>query len=744
MRLLKSLSLLSAATVVPVLGFALLAAGFVVQGENENLVSAAKSRNRATLAAVDAEIRGAIGTLQALSGTSSLANGDLAAFHRYARTVLATQPSWQNIVLSERSGRQVVNARLPFGAPLVQQAVDAPSFDAATATRKPTVGNISFAPRLNNEPGIAVRVPIVSGDEVKSILTAVLSLESFQRLLADQGIPDEWATGIVDASGRLVARVPPLPPGQMASDDYLRNARSAKEGWYRGKTLEGDDTFTAFSTSALTGWSVGFAVPADAVLGGVSRAAWLMAGGLALSVAAAAIIAIGLSRRIAMPLSQLAAAAASLSEGKEPRPVESSIEEVHLLSDAFAVASRSIMTRDKELSRSSEELRTQAADLRQADANKSRFLALLAHELRNPLAPLRNGLAILKRSGIAPEREGTRAMMERQVAHMARLIDDLLDVSRIDRGQIELQRERVTLDTVVSNAIDSVRPAIDAKQQELIVQYAAGLQVHADPVRLTQVIANLLQNAAKFSPPRSRIEIAVAPDGDEAALTVKDSGIGFEPASSARIFDLFVRLDGDDGAQTHGGLGIGLTIVKSIVEMHGGRVVANSDGAGRGATFEVRLPLSKDNEQPRADGPSAPALALPSRRRVLVVDDNVDAAESMAVMLRLDGFDVRASFNGHEGLQMAREFKPAVAFLDLHMPGMGGIELAGALKSEPWAESLRLIALTGMGRPSDVDATHRAGFHAHLTKPAEPEELIRFASEPESNVISIFADRHAP
>jgi hypothetical protein len=263
MRLLKSLSLLSAATVLPVLGFALLAAGFVVQGENESLISASKSRNRATLAAVDAEIRGAIGTLQALSNTSSLVSGDFEAFHRHARTVLATQPSWQNIVLTDRSGRQVVNARLPWGAELLPRVVDATSFDAAIAARKPTVGDLSFAPRLNNEPGIPVRVPVALGPDVTHVLTAVLSVASFQQQLVDQAIPKDWTTGIVDNTGRLIARLPPVQAGQVAGDDYLRHVREHREGWYRGKTLEGKDTFTAFSTSDLTGWTIGFAVPSE-------------------------------------------------------------------------------------------------------------------------------------------------------------------------------------------------------------------------------------------------------------------------------------------------------------------------------------------------------------------------------------------------------------------------------------------------------------------------------------------------
>jgi signal transduction histidine kinase/CheY-like chemotaxis protein len=743
MRLLHNLVLLSAASAMPIVGVALLATGFFVQSESENLISTAKARNRATLAAVDAEIRGTVGTLQALSSTSSLVSGDFEAFHHRAGEVLASQPSWQNMLLTDRDGRQIVNARLPWGTPLLQQPAEPRSIEAAIATRKPAVGDLNFAPRLGNEPGISVRVPIAHGSEVTHVLSAVLSVASFQQLLASQGLPSDWVTGIVDNNGRLIARLPPTEPGKQAGEDYLRHTRASAEGWFRGRTLEGKDTFTAYSTSALTGWSIGYAIPAATVLGGATRAAWVMGGGIALSVLAAAVIAVGLSRRIAKPLSELADAAAALPQQAQRPQVVSNIAEVRALAAALAGAGRTLAARDRELSQSSEELRKQAAALRQADANKSRFLALLAHELRNPLAPLRYGLEILKRTGILPYQESTRAMMERQVVHMARLIDDLLDVSRIDRGLIELQRERVALDPLVANAIESVAAAMEAKHQELVVRYApGGLHVDGDPVRVIQVISNILQNASKFSPPGGCIEIATQADGAEAVLTVKDSGIGFDPASSARIFEVFMQLD-DDQHQARGGLGIGLSIVKSMVEMHGGSVRATSDGPGKGSTFEVRLPLSRTIEQAGARESAAPALPagpLTLNRRILIADDNLDAAESMAEILRQEGFEVRTAFDGVEALRMAREFKPDVAFVDLHMPGLGGVEVARNLKSEPWAAEVRLIALTGMGTALDIVRTQASGFDAHLIKPAALEEVLRWAHGA-SNVVPLFGDR---
>ena len=728
MRLLKSLFILSAATAVPILGFALLAGGYVVREERENLVSAAQSRNRATLAAIDAELRGAMGTLQAMSSAVSLADGDLQAFHRYAQTLLSTQPSWNNLVLADRGGHQLVNARLPWGTKLLAEVVDKSSFDATLATRQPSVGGLSFAPLLRSEPGIAVRVPIIREGDVPYVLTAVLSTRAFQRLLSTQGLPKGWTTGIVDSHGLLVARVPPVEPGTTASVDYLRRTRTDLEGWYRGKTLEGTDTFTAFSTSALTGWSVGYALPTEAVLGGATRAAWLTASGIALSVVAATFIAIGLSRRIAGPLQQLANAAVTLTENAEQPVVKSNVDEVHLLSAEFSEARRRLHARDLALQRSTDALLQQAADLRQADANKSRFLALLAHELRNPLAPLRSGLAVLMRTGAIAGQKELGLMMGRQIAHMSRLIDDLLDVSRIDRGVMELRHESLLLNMVVANAVEAAGPGMEEKQQRLEIRLAPGdAHIHGDSVRLTQVVSNILHNASKFSPHQGTIEIRTQCLGEKAILTVKDSGAGFRPEDADRIFELFVRLDGDK-SQLRSGLGIGLTIVKSIVDMHGGRVTAYSDGLGKGATFEVRLPLaSSEVAQVPTDEPiSKPGM---TQRKVMVVDDNVDGAEMMAEMLRLDGFEVRVAFDGAQGLKLAREWEPEVAFLDIQMPGMGGAELATALRTEPWAASLRLVALTGFGQPSDIEASMQAGFDAHLTKPAPPEEIVRLAAE---------------
>jgi len=368
------------------------------------------------------------------------------------------------------------------------------------------------------------------------------------------------------------------------------------------------------------------------------------------------------------------------------------------------------------------ELAVRAHQLERADTNKSQFLATLSHELRNPLAPLRNGLAILKRRGSA-EQADTLAMMDRQLTQLVRLVDDLLDVSRIDRGKIDLKRERVAIDAVVSAAIETARPSIDAKSHELVVTFAQkSLFVDGDPVRLAQIVSNLLINAAKFTPPKGRIELGMHSENGAVAISVRDNGVGIEADQLPSIFQMFVQLD----TQHAGGLGLGLALVKSLVELHDGRVDASSDGPGKGALFVVRLPLSP------SVGEAAPGRPAGSKsvggRRILVVDDNEDGAQSLAALLAAGGHDVSVFYNGAAALAAAATRMPEIAFLDLNMPVMDGFELAHKIRALPSGQSIQLIAVTGMGREADVMRTRAAGFDAHLTKPADPEKLLELAN----------------
>ncbi|MBA3886731.1 MAG: PAS domain S-box protein [Acidobacteria bacterium] len=365
--------------------------------------------------------------------------------------------------------------------------------------------------------------------------------------------------------------------------------------------------------------------------------------------------------------------------------------------------------------------------LRDADRRKDEFLATLAHELRNPLAPVRNALQILKMPRVdAGTVERSRDMMERQVHHLVRLVDDLLDVSRVMRGKIELRRERVELATVVARAVETMQPLIDAQGHQLSVRLPSeSLPIDADPVRLAQVVGNLLTNAAKYTEAGGRIWLTAERSGDVAVLRVRDTGIGIDPAMLPRIFELFVQVD-HASTKAQGGLGIGLTLVKNLVETHNGTVEARSEGLGLGSEFVVRLPTSAqvvDPDQGGEPGQQVSQSPAASGHRLLVVDDNQDGADSLATLLKLQGHEVRVAYSGMAALETTKTYTPDVVFMDIGMPGMDGYEVARRLRQTPGLERVVLAALTGWGQQEDRRRTADAGFDHHLVKPPEPKAV---------------------
>ncbi|MDQ2821089.1 MAG: PAS domain S-box protein [Pseudomonadota bacterium] len=365
-----------------------------------------------------------------------------------------------------------------------------------------------------------------------------------------------------------------------------------------------------------------------------------------------------------------------------------------------------------------ENLRRLAASLSEADRRKSEFLATLAHELRNPLAPIRTGLTVLKLGGDSPEAVARiRPMMERQVAQMVRLIDDLLDVARITGGKIALKKARVDVKDVLAAAIETSMPVIDNGRHALVVHQPDGtMTIDADATRIAQVLSNLLNNAAKYTPQGGRIVVTVSQEHDQAVVTIADNGIGIPAESLAAIFVLFNQVH-MSLHRAQGGLGVGLALVRQLVEMHGGTVEAASAGHGAGTTLTVRLPLAQGDA---ADATTTPQMRAPHRRlRLLVADDNVDAAQALAAMFALQGHDTRIAHSGVQALATARAFQPQVSFLDIGMPEMNGYETALAMRQLPGLEHTVLVALTGWGNDSDRDLSQQAGFDHHLTKPAD-------------------------
>jgi PAS domain S-box-containing protein len=377
-----------------------------------------------------------------------------------------------------------------------------------------------------------------------------------------------------------------------------------------------------------------------------------------------------------------------------------------------------------ERKRAEELLNRQSEALREADRRKNEFLAMLSHELRNPMAPIRNSAQVIRLLGsVDPNVQRAAEMIERQVGQMTRLVDDLLDVSRIASGKVRLQKELIELSTVVASAVETSRPLIDRRRHQLTVNLCPEpVLLHGDMTRLSQVLANILNNAAKYTEEGGRINLTVELGETEAAVRVRDDGMGIPPETLPHIFDLFAQ--GDRSlARSEGGLGIGLSLVKELVEMHGGRVEAFSGGRGRGSEFVVRLPVLPssglaDELRPMVT-PTQPDQAL----HVLVVDDNVDSADSLATLLRMSGHRVRQAYSGPAALEAVAQHRPNVVLLDIGLPDIDGYEVARRLRQRPELADVRLVAVTGYGQDNDLQRSREAGFAAHLVKPVDLRRL---------------------
>jgi PAS domain S-box-containing protein len=371
-----------------------------------------------------------------------------------------------------------------------------------------------------------------------------------------------------------------------------------------------------------------------------------------------------------------------------------------------------------------EQLRQLNAELREADRRKDEFVATLAHELRNPLAPIRNAARLLQaRAADDAEVAWSRDVIERQVTHMSRLLEDLLDASRIAQGKLELRRALVPLAEVVEGALETCRPMIDSAGHELHVSLPpAALLVDADPVRIAQVFCNLLANAAKYTERGGRIDVEAKQEGREAVVAVRDTGIGIAPEMRGRLFQLFAQ-DANSAQRSQGGLGIGLSLVKGLVELHGGRVEARSDGPQCGSEFIVTLPLAMDamgaQRRPSEAGGSMVRLS----RRVLIVDDNRDSADTLSTLLQVMGCEIEVAYDGESALAAGARFKPDAVLLDLGMPKLNGFETCERMRAEPWGRSVCIVAVTGWGQDEDRRRTQEAGFNAHMVKPADPGKL---------------------
>jgi signal transduction histidine kinase/ActR/RegA family two-component response regulator len=685
---------------------------------------------RSLAEAFDSETAGSLRTLQALAASSWLDTEDLRGFREQCERVLQTQHGWLTLSLVSPDGVPLLNTSVPPGEPMPPVA-EPESLARVRETLRPTVGNLAVGQGPRNQLAVPLRVPVVRDGKLRYVLTAVLSADALNEVVARQASDDvEWTRTLVDTHGVVAARTrdPARFVGQSATASFLQRTRAAREGVHADHSMEGEPVYAAFSHTA-SGWTATVVSPRHVLDAPVQRS--LLAGGL-LGVAMLLLSAAGawaLSRRIGRSITDAADAADALASGAPVRVDASDVRELARLNEALVRSGQLLEAQDREREAHLEVAEAARAEAIAATQAKDAFLAMLGHELRNPLAPIVSSMEVLRLRGLAqtPEHE----VIRRQLSHVVRLVDDLLDLARIVRGQMSLHRSPLELSTVVDRALEAVTPLLEQRRHGLDVAVPAeGLPVLGDADRLTQVVTNLLTNAAKYTPPGGRLQVRAESGAGEVILTVTDNGEGIPPELAERIFAPFVQgpRSLDRGA---GGLGIGLALVRSVVTAHGGRVGVHSDGPGQGSTFTVWLPRhAAPLEAPAGPAPlPRPAAKRAAPLRVLVVDDNVDAAEALTDLLEMSGYTVAMAHDHRQALQRLDGFTPDVAILDIGLPEVDGHGLAALIRERLGDASPTFAALTGYGQHEDRARSEAAGFQRHFVKPVELAELVTFLED---------------
>jgi len=715
------------AAVVPLAimsGFALYA-GYEQQRQQAERAGLDIARAHST--AVGAELKRTISILQVLGHSGAVARLDAARIIDRANEALATQANWRAITLADARGRLLLDSRFKPGQE-PSETPDPESLRRVIATQQPVIG------RLTKEPqgtyAFAVRVPVMQDSELRYVLSAVIDPKTILAVLNTQRVPGDWVVAVGDENGMRIARTRSVEQslGTPFSSTLMEMMeRRGSEGTGVTRNSEGDPVFTAWTRSREFGWITAVGLPTAAVDASGRESLTALGTGVALSILLGLLAALFMARRIVKPIASLREAAIGMGRGEPFQAPEVDLQEVHDVSTTLAAAAREQAAARAER----EELlqREQAARTAAEAANRAKdeFLAMLGHELRNPLGAISNAATVLGRRDLDGEQaERSRSVIVRQVGHLARLTDDLLDAGRALMGKIVLQRRPLDLSAVAMQSVATLKASRRLSDHRVIEDFESAW-VDADPVRLDQIIANLVVNAVKYTPRGRTIRVGVKRDREEAVLVVADNGAGIEPELAPRVFDLFVqgRRDLD---RSEGGLGIGLTLVRRLTELHGGSASVRSDGPDKGSEFTIRLP--RIEAQAQHDAP--PAKATAASRHVLVVEDNPDARETLSMLLELGGHRVETAADGAAALEKALALQPELALIDVGLPNIDGYEVARRIRASHGIRRPYLIALTGYGSPEDRARAVEAGFDRHVVKPVDPETLSEIMAMPVS------------
>jgi signal transduction histidine kinase/CheY-like chemotaxis protein len=689
---------------------------------------------RSVANAVSTELDRSITVLNTLATTPTLDTLDLATFRLRAVRVLPTQPHWGAVVLSDTTGARLLDTRVPSGAPLTPP-VEPESLRRVVEQRQPVIGNLTNHP----EEGwlFPVRVPVIRDGQVRFVLTALVKPDTIHDVVTRQQLPDDWVISIVDARGARVARSRAHLEnlgGQLSPSAAELVARGGTQGFDVTQTLEGDRIYTPFSTIEPSGWVAVLGFPTAAMQGVALRSTAVYGAGVMLSIGLGTLGALAVARSITRPMRELRTAAEALGRGAPPLAPQTSIAEIREVGHAVSAAAARLSAVGAEreaLLRNEQEARAAAEHANQA---KEEFMAVLSHGLRTPLNAVYGWARLLQNAELRDEALIARAKdaIVRNADAQVRLIDELLDLARITTGKIQLNTRRVEMADVLHAAVDAVRPAAEAKHIVVTTQIDHDVRpVSGDPARLQQIVWNLLVNAVKFTGDFGKIDLRLHRLDGDLRIIVSDNGRGIAPHLLPRLFEWFRQAD-SSSTRTHGGLGLGLALVKHLTELHGGTVQAHSDGAGCGSTFTVVLPAADEASAPEPRSAAGPAAAQTLQKavrldgiRVLVVDNEEDALALSETILSAAGATVRSCTSARQALEVLTEWRPDVLISDIEMPGEDGYSLVRnvrALATERGGAT-PAIALSAYGRAQDRVRALSAGFNMHVPKPVDPGEL---------------------
>jgi signal transduction histidine kinase/ActR/RegA family two-component response regulator len=727
MKLRTHLFLLTLATAVPIVLFAAGLIGYHARLERASVERGMRDTARALTLALDRDLGDIKSAVETLAASEQLDDpADLRAFYDEAATVSKSFGGWA--VLSEPAGQQALNTSRRFGDVLPMPSAEGLAMIRRVAESRQTFVSNVFIGTVSRRPAVIIAVPVVRDERVRYVLDFPFEPRQFTRLLQEAALSPGWIATIIDRDGGTVGRVPEHPEtavGRKASPVWMERTTGADEGFFRSPLRSEPDVYAAYKRSKESGWIVGVVAPVELVEASARRALLVLsAGGVVLLILASA-VAVVLGKRIAEPIVALADSLKSQTpRTSRPRATVREIEELrHALDEAMA---RRRQLETEQLARAAAEERAE----REQGENRAKddFLAVLSHELRTPLNSMLGWVRLLKGGGLDPARAAHGLdVIERNVGQQARLISDLLDVSRIVVGRLELAMQTVDLPALAAAVAEAVRPAAEAKEITLTSRLDADAgPVRGDPERLRQVIENLLGNAIKFTPRGGAIVLELERDGGRARLRVTDNGKGIGPDFLPHIFERFRQAD-STSTRAHAGLGLGLAIVRHLVELHGGSAAAESAGEGKGATFTVTLPIARAARRRSAGGERAGGTSYPlAGVTVLVVDDDADTRNLLATVLAQHGAVPTTAIDAGDGMTALRRLPPDVLVCDISMPGGDGYALVAQVRAWEATTGGRVpaLALTAYARPEDRERALTAGFDLHLAKPVEPADLL--------------------